>query len=318
MQASYNDDNICRDVMENILKDLDSTSISPSTVIEGPKCEVCAKNPPKYKCPKCSVRTCCLLCVKTHKKMNDCDGVRCKTTFVPLNKYNENNMLNDYRLLEEIARCADNNGRYISESLPNSTKGMSLQIKKAKGMNINLKLLPFTFTQHKLNSTFYHCKLQAFLWHIVWHFPTLNHSIHKKKVIDTKTIEEALSEACSSDDSGNINIQKYLDNSETCIYMKRMDLPANEIKYYKIDTASTIKSALRGKTIVEFPQFIVVLQQKAQEYENNIFEGSAPNANSAIISKKVDSVLIPPKRQKLSSNFENEAHVDYDVADSFP
>uniref|UniRef100_A0A0C9RZV4 Box C/D snoRNA protein 1 n=1 Tax=Fopius arisanus TaxID=64838 RepID=A0A0C9RZV4_9HYME len=70
-------------------------------------CEVCAKMTAKYTCPKCEVRTCSLTCVNIHKKELDCDGIRDKTKFVPLNKFTDLDLLSDYRLLEEVGRSVD-------------------------------------------------------------------------------------------------------------------------------------------------------------------------------------------------------------------
>ncbi len=36
--------------------------------IKNNKCEVCKTNDFKYKCPKCTSRTCSLVCVKKHKQ----------------------------------------------------------------------------------------------------------------------------------------------------------------------------------------------------------------------------------------------------------
>ena len=33
-------------------------------------------NPPKYKCPRCAIRTCSLQCIKRHKLLSECSGVR--------------------------------------------------------------------------------------------------------------------------------------------------------------------------------------------------------------------------------------------------
>lgn len=327
MKGSTNvcdDVDVCREVLDNIMDDLETTSISSRNTPDKKKsnCEMCHKNPPKYKCPKCFLKTCSLPCVKGHKELNNCDGVRCKTAYVPLSAYNENIMLSDYRLLEEIARCADNNERNIIESPPNSTKGMQLQLRKARSMNINLKLPPFIFAQHKQNSTFYHCKLRAFLWHILWHFPRLNLSLHKKRILDSKTVNGALSESCKSEACSDSRIEPYLSSPDICIYMKRTDLPSNETKYHKIDPALTIKSALHGKTIVEFPQFIIVMPEEAHEYEKNRFEDDLRitsvdlNPNNSI-DNSVD-VASPPKRQKVEPYFQNEPYINNDNFETFP
>lgn len=67
-------------------------------------CEVCGFHDAKYTCPKCEVKTCGLQCNKIHKLELECDGIRNRTKFVPLNKFTNFDLSSDYKLLEEISR----------------------------------------------------------------------------------------------------------------------------------------------------------------------------------------------------------------------
>lgn len=58
------------------------------------KCEVCSANKAKYTCPKCEVRTCCLICVNIHKKELECDGIRDRMKFKPLSSFTDLDLLN--------------------------------------------------------------------------------------------------------------------------------------------------------------------------------------------------------------------------------
>ena len=44
-------------------------------------CQACGK-PSKYRCPACDVRSCCLACVRAHKKASGCTGQRPRVTGV--------------------------------------------------------------------------------------------------------------------------------------------------------------------------------------------------------------------------------------------
>lgn len=68
------------------------------------ECEVCGDNDAIYTCPKCEVKTCCLTCVRIHKKELNCDGVRDRTKFIRIKNFTNTDLLSDYRLLEECAR----------------------------------------------------------------------------------------------------------------------------------------------------------------------------------------------------------------------
>ncbi|WWC86087.1 uncharacterized protein L201_000958 [Kwoniella dendrophila CBS 6074] len=76
---------------------------STATPIDTTKCVVCY-TPPKYTCPRCSKRTCSLECSKKHKSMDECNGIRDPTSFVPLNQYGQGVWSDDYKWLEEGRR----------------------------------------------------------------------------------------------------------------------------------------------------------------------------------------------------------------------
>lgn len=58
------------------------------------ECEVCGENGAKYTCPRCELRTCCLECVKIHKKELECSGLRDKVKFKTIKKLNSIDLLN--------------------------------------------------------------------------------------------------------------------------------------------------------------------------------------------------------------------------------
>ncbi len=71
------------------------------------KCEVCEKNPHKYKCPRCCYKTCSLECCNKHKETMKCSGQRDKTKFLNKEEFNEIVLFNDYRFLEESSNIID-------------------------------------------------------------------------------------------------------------------------------------------------------------------------------------------------------------------
>lgn len=64
-------------------------------------------NRAKYKCPKCETRSCSLDCVKKHKAEADCDGVRDKVKYLSMQKFTDMDVVNDFRLLEEVTSHVD-------------------------------------------------------------------------------------------------------------------------------------------------------------------------------------------------------------------
>lgn len=45
-------------------------------------CAICHVSTPKYKCPRCNLRTCSLACIKKHKAWSECSGERDATAYV--------------------------------------------------------------------------------------------------------------------------------------------------------------------------------------------------------------------------------------------
>ncbi|CEJ58403.1 hypothetical protein PMG11_07060 [Penicillium brasilianum] len=50
--------------------------MDPSDPLLSELCSICHVNPPKYRCPRCSTRTCSLPCTRRHKLWSQCSGVR--------------------------------------------------------------------------------------------------------------------------------------------------------------------------------------------------------------------------------------------------
>ncbi|KAG9343199.1 hypothetical protein JZ751_014178 [Albula glossodonta] len=59
-------------------------------------CDTCGTEEARYRCPGCSKHSCSLPCVKKHKSDFGCSGVRDKTAFVPLSKFDEMNLLSGF------------------------------------------------------------------------------------------------------------------------------------------------------------------------------------------------------------------------------
>ncbi|CAD5123048.1 DgyrCDS11429 [Dimorphilus gyrociliatus] len=120
------------------------------------KCEVCNEKQSKYTCPKCSVRTCSLECVKQHKKAVDCDGKRDKTAYLSLDKFNDNVLYSDYYFLEDVNRAVENSERGPRHSnrlkLPEKRERLC---KNAKKIGVTLEFLPKGMAKNRRNKSFY-------------------------------------------------------------------------------------------------------------------------------------------------------------------
>lgn len=68
-------------------------------------CSICHTNPPKYTCPRCSLRTCSLPCTTRHKLRASCTGIRDPTVYVPRHRLaTPAGVDHDYNFLAGIER----------------------------------------------------------------------------------------------------------------------------------------------------------------------------------------------------------------------
>eukprot|EP00667_Euglena_gracilis_P003441 EG_transcript_3450 len=116
-------------------------------------CQVCGQQEPKYRCPRCAVRTCSLACIKQHKKDAPCDGKRPASKFERVAEMTDLTIRRDYRLLEGSTRQKDANWRFLA--LPNKSllNDHCMLQAACRSKRINLQLLPYVMQQRGWNST---------------------------------------------------------------------------------------------------------------------------------------------------------------------
>ncbi|KAH6943991.1 hypothetical protein HPB50_001147 [Hyalomma asiaticum] len=185
-------------------------------------CLQCGK-PSKYCCPKCSARSCSLPCVKQHKKIGECDGIRDKTAYIPLDGFTDLDLLSDYRFLEESARIVDSVcrtkpalGVYPQQkTLPGFLHKFQAECRRRGTV---LKLLPRCFTKRQENKSQYNFRERCIYWHMAWVFPAARVKVHESQ------------------------------------------------SYYNLDLSVSLEVCLKGKVIVEYPTFTVVLKEELPQF----------------------------------------------------
>lgn len=93
-------------------------SITPVYFWNLTRCPYSHANPPKYRCPRCSTRTCSLPCTRRHKLWSQCSGVRDPAAYLKRNELNTESAFDrDFnfitgieRTLERAEREVDNRG----------------------------------------------------------------------------------------------------------------------------------------------------------------------------------------------------------------
>ncbi|OGM48746.1 HIT finger domain protein [Aspergillus bombycis] len=106
--------------------------MSSETPLLSDLCTICHIQPPKYRCPRCSTRTCSLPCSRRHKLWSQCSGVRDPAAYIKKNELaTESAFDRDFnfitgieRTMERAERDAENRG--ISVQPGTSGRGVDL------------------------------------------------------------------------------------------------------------------------------------------------------------------------------------------------
>ncbi|KAL5457277.1 hypothetical protein EMCRGX_G034525 [Ephydatia muelleri] len=240
-------------------------------------CESCHKLPFKYKCPKCDRKSCSLSCVKQHKTEYGCDGTRSKTSFVPLSEFSDNHLLSDYNFLEDVNRYLECNERDPIRLLnrePKPKYHMSQKLKlEASRREIDFIQLSCAFEKHKANTSRVvkgkgprHCDVEY---------------------LDTNVCEDELLvnvlnkyiHPTSSDPVARHRLETYvMAGLEGVKLFMKAEMSSSCARYYPLDMSKSLGDNLSQKTVVEFPEFHVVLEQCSKQY---VHHPSIPDACSS-------------------------------------
>ncbi|CAL8306367.1 unnamed protein product [Lota lota] len=234
-------------------------------------CGVCGADEAKYKCPACVKLSCSLRCVKKHKAESGCSGLRDKTAFVALSKFDEMNLLNDYRFLEDTTRLAGSSSRDRLIRTPHMTFKAKKLSACARKMNITLKFLPVAFTKSRDNSTMFLTKEKRFLWHLKLIFPQSNTWFSERRVSDGQTIEQILTPYVHPSKSDPVRRQKLKMYAQTTfeeikVFMRVEGEKANSLRYHELDLGKSLRDNLSYKMLIEYPVLHIVLQSHFQDY----------------------------------------------------
>lgn len=293
----------------------DSLPQEPKTIYRLGNCEVCATEPAKYTCPQCELKTCCLKCINIHKKELECDGIRNKVKFIPMKKFSDLDLQNDFNLLEEVSKSLF---KYKKDPVKNSVLiynhlpfALHILRKFAYMRKTQLKFLPKLFTKHKVNTS-YACRNKLY-WRIEWVFVSANIKEVNEKLIDSTRLSTALI--------------KHLDKPELAHY-KSMGVNGLTIllkverssKFYLLDSSVSIAENLRNKCIIEFPIFHVLFHYEKDMFEIDDEDSRNPKAETCIKSEQEESSNCPNQTEQdvsdsLSVGNENMCMFSEDISE---
>ncbi|VVC41415.1 Zinc finger, HIT-type [Cinara cedri] len=233
-------------------------------------CEVCSANTAKYCCPRCEVKTCSLSCVNIHKTELECDGRKYKTGFKKLEKFNDNDLSQDYRLMNEYIE-AIGEFKIKTQRLSNLTPGFRRLRYQAYQRHNRLQILPNS-SLNKNNTSYYNNKLNKIFWRIDWTFHGTNVKLSDHKVPEYLKFKDIVRKYLTTefhDDKVNEEMQFYISAGikEVTLLMKT---PYG--KYYEIDSEDSILYTLRYKSILEYPEILVILSIHKEGFSHLIYQ----------------------------------------------
>ncbi|KAI1290038.1 Box C/D snoRNA protein 1 [Halotydeus destructor] len=236
-------------------------------------CSMCDSRTLKYKCPKCSFRTCSLVCVKKHKAAYGCDGKRDRIPFSKISEFTEDQFHDDFTFLEDANNAIESAARArknIVQSLFKLPTWLEKLRLEARIRGTRLKILPAGFSKRRSNRSTYMYKEKAIYWDIEWIFAAHNKDesdfiFQEHRVCENLPIKDCLARHVSPTDvfvefDKTTRLSKYRNSDEVTVLLK------TERCLFRADMDKGMKDNLIGKTLVEFPTFIVILKECENHY----------------------------------------------------
>ncbi|KAL5706416.1 hypothetical protein ACHQM5_024586 [Ranunculus cassubicifolius] len=246
-----------------------STNPNPDPC-QSPLCGECGVNPSKYKCPGCSIRSCSLPCVKSHKSRTSCTGKRPRTQFVPLSQFDDNLLVSDYSLLEEAKRTAESAKRnrdglfgYFPYKLPFKLRNLQNAAARRK---TNLLLLPNGMSKREKNQTRYNFRKNLISWTIEWRFHSTD-VVLVDNGVDEDTSLCSVFEKHREPGPWNNQLSPFFDQIDSLKFFIRKNAKGSKSPYRELDIKAPLGQQLVDVVIVEYPVIHVFLPSASYEFE---------------------------------------------------
>lgn len=236
-----------------------------------PSCEAYFNQPP-------------LLNFAEHKEKANCSGKRDRTAFLGRGDLDERSLISDYRFLEEV-KLADEVAKRSRPPAPKLELPSFLQslIHHSHCRGVQLHILPPGMERRRINSTRYDARQRVLNWRVEWQFPAASCVTSNSRVSEHAMLRDILGAHLTPPPGASLKsqeLQRYQLSGgigALVVAMRKERTPANSPLYYKLDLDKTLGNTLRGKVVVEFPVFLILLPDEAGGYtftENEDGEGA--------------------------------------------
>lgn len=255
-----------------VKKDDQKEALKMEQLAKSNLCCICNSNDIKYRCPGCRLRTCSLGCCKKHKEVFTCDGQRDRCPYLKISEFSDKNLVDDYFFLEEAnsaIESAARKRRNICKSgmaqmgeLPNWMKKLRYE---ARIRGTRIKFLPAGFKRRLRNHTSFMYREKVIEWTLEWLF-LLDED-------DTfKIIEDRVSESELLID----RLTRLIEKSQLARSKVDLKLLPQVILFIRhetskfftqVDINDALCKVLLGKSILEYPSFVVTLPKYAHRFQ---------------------------------------------------
>jgi len=248
--------------------------------------------------------------VRRHKDEAACDGLRDKVKFMPVGQFKDMDIVNDYRLLEEVTKQVDKckrdkikrSTRQGNEMMvaPRLQKHLQRLQREARTRNCRVRILPPHFVRRKNNTSMFDFREKIIKWHVELKFPNIDQTFNLPSVNERtklwKLISDFVEFKCADDPTDPFQHYRAVSYGGISLYLKAEGQPApGEASryFYPLDMKRSLKTGLQNTRIVEHPIIYVVFSRDDHMYREEqdliLFEEDKEVAENGVSTSHDDS-----------------------------
>ncbi|CDK24988.1 unnamed protein product [Kuraishia capsulata CBS 1993] len=262
---------------------------------EEAKCCICHLEKVKYKCPACLRKTCSAKCVGRHKLQFECSGKADPTKYQPKPEIRPETIQRDYNFLLDVGRRIDLSKRdahtgaramFIGDHNRRRQFGQRNDVEGVVvTRGVNVRRSPIGMSRSKTNKSGFDKRKNVFAWTVQWLL------VDEELNVTAKAITHRLNETAFLGDSvplkplGLLGVSDKGENTngeaeerkQLHFYFKDQKHPKN-VTFTKLDGSCTLMEVLKGKTVIDFPDFYVT---ESDTVSFNVREENATDNDSS-------------------------------------
>ena len=112
-------------------------------------CQICKIKNSIYKCPRCQIKTCCLICVKEHKKIYKCSGIKDKFSKKPLKEFTDCDFMRDMNFINSTINDTNTIGKKMFNLTDDNLENTLIEIKNSEEDIRNDSLIKRNFVKDR-------------------------------------------------------------------------------------------------------------------------------------------------------------------------